>query len=132
MAQNPHTLVVVACWVGAIVDLGAAVLMIWPWAIRPGDKYRPSFDYRDAGFTYGMRYGASLMVGWTVLLLWAAADPVARRDVLLITLVPVVAGLMIVDAVASRQGILRPGLAWATRVLQVVLGALFVVAYLSA
>lgn len=132
MGQNSHTLIVVACWVGAIVDLAAAVLMIWPSAIRPNDKYRPEFDWRDPGFVYGMRYGAPLMVGWTVLLLWAAADPIARRDVLLITVVPVVAGLMIVDVVASRQGILRPGLAWATRALQVVLVALFILAYSSA
>lgn len=125
-------LIVVACWIGAAVDLGAAIMMIWPQAFIPKVRYRPDFNYRDPGFVYGMRFGAPLMVGWTVLLLWAAADPVPRRDVLLITLVPVVAGLMIVDAIASRQGTLRPGMAWVTRAVQVVLGALFVVAYLSA
>lgn len=131
MFQHSHTFFVVFCWVGAVVDLGAAVLMIWPAAIRPGDKYRSSFDYRDPGFRYGMRYGAPLMIGWTVLLLWTAADPAGRRDVVLITVVPVVAGLMIVDVMASRRGILRPGLAWATRALQVVLVVLALAAYFS-
>lgn len=131
MAEHSHLLLVVAFWVGAAVDLGAAMLMIWPWAVAPESKYDASFDYRNAGFSYGMVYGAPLMLGWTVLLLWGALSPVERRDILLITIVPVIVGLMIVDAVASRQNILRPGMAWATRLLQVLLIALFITAYLS-
>lgn len=126
------SLLVVAFWTGAIVDLAAAVMMTWPYAFRPGDKYRDGFNYRDRGFVYGMRYGAPLMAGWTVLLLWGVTAPVERRDILLITIVPVIAGLMLVDAIGSRRGILRPGLAWATRALQVVIAGLFLIAYVSA
>ena len=36
---------------------------------------------------------AALMAGWTVLLVWADRDPIARRGVLLLTVCPVVLGL---------------------------------------
>ncbi len=44
----------------------------------------------DAGLRYGLRFGVSLMVGWTVLLFWVDRKPVARKGVLLITFYPVV------------------------------------------
>lgn len=131
VVEQSHTLAVAAFWIGAIIDLGAAILMVWPSAAMPDKKYRETFDYRSPGFVYGMRFGAPLMFGWTVLLLWGAAAPVERRGLLLITIVPVVAGLVIVDAIASRQGILKPGLAWAIRALQLVAAVLFIAAYLS-
>lgn len=71
-----------------------------------------------------MRYGVPLMVGWTLLLIWAAFDPAGRRDVLLITVAPVIAGLMLHDALAARSGQLRRGPVWAVRALQVALVAL--------
>ena len=87
------------------------------------------FDPGRAELTYGMRYGAPLMVGWTVLLLWGLADPFPRRDLLLITVVPVVLGLMLNDTIAGRRGFLRSGPLWATRILQVAIVALFATAY---
>jgi hypothetical protein len=78
-----------------------------------------------------MRYGAPLMVGWTVLLIWACFDPLARRDVLLITVVPVVAGLMLNDFAARRRGEIRAGPVMAVRLLQLALIVLFLWAYLN-
>jgi phosphatidylserine synthase len=96
---------------------GAARRYVWPF-----DPSRPEFRY-------GMRYGVPLMVGWTVLLIWAAFEPTTRRGVLLITVVPVIAGLMLHDANGVRCGELqrRPG--WAVRALQLALVALFLSAY---
>ncbi|MDZ7576597.1 MAG: hypothetical protein U0904_00240 [Candidatus Nanopelagicales bacterium] len=125
------TLLTVAFWVGAVVDLGAAVMMAWPSAFWAKYRYRDGFDYRDRGFVYGMRFGAPLMLGWTVLLLWGAAAPDERRGLLLITIVPGIAGLALVDAWASWSGILKPVMAWGTRVLQLAIVALFAFAYFA-
>jgi hypothetical protein len=54
-----------------------------------------------------MGYGASLMLGWTVLLLWGSRQPVARRDLLLFTLVPVVAGLLLASIGVVQSGAIQ-------------------------
>jgi hypothetical protein len=58
----------------------------------------PGIPYR-----YAMGMAGSLMVGWTILLLWADRKPVERRDVLLITNV-VILGLMASGIYAVSSG----------------------------
>lgn len=79
-------------WIGAIFDglmiipmmsvKAAGVLMGMP-GFSPGAEYR-----------FAMALGAALMAGWTVLLIWADRKPVERRSVLLMTLFPVLSGLI--------------------------------------
>lgn len=89
-------------WVGAIADALVGVLMFFPELGRAayGDAdFDPTADYR-----YAMRFGASLMLGWAVLLLWADRKPLERRGVLPIT-VFVVAGLAWAGAYAVSAGL---------------------------
>jgi hypothetical protein len=51
-----------------------------------------------------MGIGASLMAGWTVLLGWAACDPIERRGVLLITFFPVLTGLAVFTLIGISNG----------------------------
>jgi hypothetical protein len=51
-----------------------------------------------------MAIGASLMAGWTVLLLWAAQKPIERRGILLITVVPALTGLITVTLIGIING----------------------------
>jgi hypothetical protein len=46
------------------------------------------------------------MAGWTLLLLWSAADPIERRDILLLTVFPVITGIIIATVIAVRNRIL--------------------------
>lgn len=80
----------ISYWVGAVADGIVGVLMFFPELGRAayGD---PSF-VATADYRYAMRFGAALMLGWTLLLLWADRKPVERRGVLPIT-VFVIAGL---------------------------------------
>jgi len=70
----------VSYWVGAVVDAIVAVRMLMPDAMG------------EAGFRYAMGTSASLMFGWTFLLIWADRQPVKRKGVLLLT-IPVILGL---------------------------------------
>jgi drug/metabolite transporter (DMT)-like permease len=54
----------------------------------PLTRYVPETPYR-----YAMGLAGSLMLGWTILLLWADRRPVERRGVLIITII-VILGLM--------------------------------------
>lgn len=69
IAWHSHMLLVVAFWVGAAVDLVAAMLMIWPGAVQPKSKYNASFDYRNAGFSYGS-LSALLGIDLTAISWW--------------------------------------------------------------
>ena len=44
-------------------------------------------------YNYAMYIGASLMCGWTILLIWGDQKPFQRKDLLLITIFPVIIGL---------------------------------------
>ena len=55
-----------------------------------------------------MGIGAALMAGWTVLLLWGAANPIERRDILLLTVFPVITGILLATVVAARNRVVLP------------------------
>ena len=91
----------ISYWVGAVADAGAAAVMLSQAIFgyqSPLTRYTPEVPYR-----YAMGLGGSLMLGWTILLLWADRRPVDRRGVLLITNV-VILGLVASDIAAVRAG----------------------------
>jgi hypothetical protein len=112
---------------GALLDVLAAMSMLSPrlFAATAGlADFRPGDDYR-----YAMGMGASLMIGWTVLLLWADRRPLERRGVLPITLCPVVAGLVLNEIVAVWRGFLPLATTVPIWVVQALLTAAFLLAY---
>jgi len=80
-------------WAGAVVDALAAILLTFPvlmavvYRLGPIDM-SPAFRSVDAS-------AAALMWGWTCLLIWADRKPLERRGVLLLTLLPVLAALIL-------------------------------------
>src|SRR5208283_3709686 len=92
----------ISYWSGAVLDGAMVIPMLLPrvgGALFGIQRINPGSDYR-----YAMMVGASLMLGWTVLLIWADRRPVERKGVLLITAVPVVAGLMLAGLFAVVAG----------------------------
>ena len=79
-------------WLGAILDLITAVFYFFP-----------SFVARQFGIDpvvapvtrFVLGHAAALMFGWTFLLIWADRDPIKRRGVLLLTVFPVIVGLLL-------------------------------------
>ena len=117
----------ISYWVGAIVDVAAGVQMLCPplFAFGMGlANFNPGPDYR-----YAMGMGASLMFGWTALLLWADRRPIERMGVLPLTVVPVIAGLALNEAAGVGSGFLSVAAAAPIWALQAVISALFLVSY---
>jgi hypothetical protein len=88
---------------GAVLDAAMVVPLLVPAvaaAMLGIDGFAPGADYR---YVAGMC--AALMAGWTVLLVWADRDPVARRGVLLVTVCPVVLGLAAAGGYAWQSGL---------------------------
>jgi hypothetical protein len=78
-----------------------------------------------------MYVGASLMAGWTALLVWADRKPVDRRGVIPLTLFPVMAGLIGASLYAASTGILAPPRIIPMFILQFSATMLFIGAYLG-
>jgi hypothetical protein len=110
---------------GALVDALAAIGMAYPRLYGPTLRFDRRFDRTGPEFTYAMRTGAPLMAGWTVLLMWADRQPLERRGVLPMTVLPVIAGLMANDAHAVRAGRLSGRSVAPIRALQLALVGLF-------
>lgn len=72
----------ISYWLGAIADAIIGVRMLIPEMMGEGE------------FRYAMGTSAALTFGWTALLLWADRKPVQRRGILLLTIFPVITGLM--------------------------------------
>ena len=58
----------------------------------------------ETEFRIPMGLGASLMFGWTALLVWAYQKPFERKGVLLLTIFPVIFGLLATNVWAIAVG----------------------------
>ncbi len=115
--------------IGAVLDGLVAVVMLVPSL----EALVFGFDepVLDSGYRFAMTFGAALMIGWTALLVWAAAKPVDRRAVAPLTML-VVAGLMFAEFHGMASGFLPAIHTWALLILQVALLAGFALAYRAA
>ncbi len=110
----------ISYWVGVVADGFATYRMLFP-KIAQGAEYR-----------YALGLGASLMLGWTLLLIWADRKPVARKGVLLLTIFPVISGLLLAEVYAVLSGVVPLGKMLPTGILLVGLIALFGFSYFNA
>ena len=78
-------------WIGIIADGISTIVLLSPELAKAsfGLQTIPS----SGPYLYVSRLAASLMLGWTILLFWADRKPVERKEILLITVFPVVVGI---------------------------------------
>lgn len=110
--------------VGAITDALALIPMLFP----PMASLLWGFHDVSGSYRFAMGYGATLMLGWTVLLLWAYQRPIERRFVAALTVV-VIYGLVATEVSAVASGDLAVWRMAPTWCLQAVLLVLFASAY---
>ena len=82
-------------WYGAILDLlvflDMIISIIFEFSVTMTNIST------DVSYKYQTGTGAFLMLGWTILLIWADRNPIERKDVLLLTAIPVVVGIMVIN-----------------------------------
>lgn len=111
--------------IGAVIDALALLPMLIPqlattmWGLKGMRE-----DYY-----FAMAMGASLMAGWTLLLLWAFVKPVERRIIALFTVV-VIAGFAAAEIAAVADGAITFDKALPSLAMQCVLSTLFVTAFI--
>jgi len=118
----------ISYWFGAILDGIMVVPMLFP---RIGGEmfgianFNPGNDYK-----YSMMIGASLMLGWTILLIWADRKPVERKGIILITIIPVVIGIILAGIFAVCVELIQWENMLPTWILQLILLILFLYSYI--
>jgi len=124
MNTREEALLRTALIAGAITDTTALLPMLFP---SLADFF---WGFRDvsASYRFAMGYGASLMLGWTVLLLWAYRRPIERRFVAAPTVL-VTGGLIRTEMVAVHSGAMEAWRMVPTWCLQALLLVLFARAY---
>jgi hypothetical protein len=110
----------ISYWVGAIADGIATLRMLFP-KIAYGAEYR-----------YALGLGASLMLGWTFLLVWADRKPLERKGVLLLTVFPVITGILLAEIYSVTKGLITFEKMLPTGIFLVVLIALFTFSHFNA
>jgi hypothetical protein len=128
--KNPTMLLRISYWLGAVVDGFMVVPMLSPrvgGALFGIEDFHPGDEYR-----YAMMIGASLMLGWTVLLIWADRKPLERKGILLITVFPVIIGMALAGVFAAKVGMIGVERMIPTWILQSILVVLFSYSYCSA
>ena len=118
----------VCYWIGAIADALSAIVMLLPTlggSMYGISDFSPGYEYR-----YAMGVGASLMIGWTFLLIWADRRPVERRGVLLLTVFPVLFGLILSGIYAVATGLIPADKMVPTWIFQGLITGLYLFSYL--
>ena len=115
--------------IGAVLDGLVAVIMFIPRL----EALAWGFDgpVLDPGYRFAMTFGAALMVGWTALLVWAAAKPVERRGVAPLTML-VLVGLMFAEFAGMAWRFLPAVRVWVLLAFQMALLVGFAIAYRAA
>lgn len=125
--MKPRELLRISYRVGIMADTLAAMMMLSQAIFGHQSSlthYTPELPYR-----YAMGMGGSLMVGWTLLLIWADRDPEARRGVLPITIV-VLIGMLASGLAAAAAGFTKMSSLVPLFLIEVALIILFSVSYL--
>jgi hypothetical protein len=117
----------VCYWVGAVADAVSAIIMLFPklgGSMYGIADFNPGYEYR-----YAMGLGASLMIGWTFLLIWADRRPVERRGVLLLTVFPVLFGIIITGIYSVVIGLISADKMVPTWIFQGLITGLYLFSY---
>jgi hypothetical protein len=127
--KNRIYLLRISYWAGAILDGLMVIPMLFPkvgGVLFGIPDFNPSVEYK-----YAMGVGASLMAGWTILLIWADRKPIERKGVLLITVFPVLLGLVVAGIYAVAQNLIPIEKMVPTWIIQILLTTLFTYSFFS-
>ena len=124
MGNKQSQLLRVGFATGAIID----ALAIWPMVIPALGKVLWGIEDVSGAYRFAMGYGAALMLGWTVLLIWAYRRPVERRLIAALTIL-VIVGFVATEIVSVLSGWMVLWRMIPTWILQGILITLFGIGY---
>jgi len=116
----------IAYLAGIILDALSLIPMLFP----PIAELMWGFDKFNGEYLFAMGFGASLMLGWTLLLIWAYREPLERRFIAFLTIL-VIIGFIATEIFAVANGYIDLDKMVPTFVIQAVLIGLFGFGYVG-
>ena len=131
MEQHRNTFLWIraACW--AVIFLAAYGAVLLPDPARFAQTFGITTS-PGPGFGTGLLVALPFMAGWALLLFWAHRSPVERREVLLVTALPVLAGLIVMEASGILQGMVSASAILPVMILQAILAVWLGMGYFAA
>jgi hypothetical protein len=130
MKSNRILFIRICFYIGVVADFLATVPLLFPEAARTMLGLEPYIVGND--YLYASRIGASLMAGWTLLLLWGSFRPVERKEILLLTLFPVLIGLLASSVLVVSSGFVQAQYMVPLWIFYAIIIPLYITAYLLA
>jgi hypothetical protein len=87
-----------AFWIGAIIDGKAFFLFLFPGLLPNVTKFIFDMSIPEATCQEAvwLRILAAIFdLGWTMLLIWAALKPIERKGIMLLTVFPILSGILV-------------------------------------
>jgi hypothetical protein len=122
--KDRYSLLKIAFLCGALVDAFALIPMVFPsvatiiWG----------FSIFNDEYLFAMGYGATFMLGWTILLIWAFIKPADRRFVAPLTMV-IILGFLVTEISLLIRGSIVLDVLFPSWLLKTVLFLLFGASY---
>ena len=89
-------------WYGAVLDGVVGIFMVISMFTK---TLIIPYSSTSKEYQFAMGYAAALMFGWTMLLFWGGLKPIERKNVLLMTICPVVLGLILTEFFVDFNGL---------------------------
>lgn len=122
--KDSNKIIKIAFLAGAVTDVVAIIPMIFPQIA----EIIWGFSEFSKEYFFAMGYGATFMLAWTLLLIWAYFKPKERNFIAPLTMV-VIIGFTIAEIISIFNGLLDPIKLIPTWILKAILLSLFSVGY---
>lgn len=122
--QKSEKILKIAFLLGIITDALAVIPMVSPQVA----VFFWGFSIFNGEYIFAMLYGATFMICWTILLIWAYLKPVERRFIAILTLF-VIIGFVLTEIFALVNGIIEISYLIPSFLMQGILSVLFTIGY---
>jgi hypothetical protein len=125
--KNPEKILKIAFLLGIITD----ALAVIPMLLLPAAEIFWGFSIFNGEYIFAMLYGATFMVAWTILLIWAYIDPIERKFIAILTVFAII-GFIFSEIYSVANGFIELNYIIPSLIIQSVLSVLFIIGYLGA
>lgn len=122
--RDPNKIIKIAFLAGAVTDAAAILPMVFPQIA----EIIWGFSAFSKQYFFAMGYGATFMLAWTFLLIWAYFKPKERNFVAPLTMI-VIIGFFVTELYLILDGLLDPIKLIPTWILKIALLSLFSIGY---
>lgn len=99
--KKKQLIIKITLWWGIVADAFEGIRMFFPTFFLDSTGMNL---VADNGLSFGLMYGAPVMLGWSFVLFWAQRKPVERKGIFY-CLIPVILGYLMINLIQINNGL---------------------------